>query len=119
MSCSYSKLRITLIALADAQVCELVAEEVIFANAINNNYKTAKSFEAFVEDCKRMFSYRRNELLSKRLIKQYGFLTWERRQRSIRQPHLLFISRKYPEYVRTYFKQQGFLSHMVREDESL
>lgn len=116
---SSNKLHTTLSVLADAQVCELVVEDIIFANAINNNYRTAKSFENFVKDCKKSFSFRRNVLLRKKLTEQYVKIPWEVQQRELRQPHLLFINRQYPKHACAYFRQQGLLSHMVREYEAL
>lgn len=116
---SANKLGPTLIALAEARVCELVADDVIFANAIVNNYKTPKAFENFVKDCRLTFSYRRNTLLGDEISKNQGCLSWDERQRKIRQPHLLYVNRRYPQHVRRYFKMRGFLSHMVREDETV
>lgn len=117
MAISYKNLHTTLITLANAQVCELVVEDVIFANAINNNFKTSKAFETFVKDCKAAFSYRRNHLKTEQLIKEKGIIDWATRERSVRLPHMAFMCRRYPDYVRAYFRQQGFLSHMVRDNE--
>lgn len=109
----------TLIALADAWVPECSVDEVIFANAIYNNYRSAKGFVDFVKECRVTFSYRRNALLTKELIKQRGCISWEVRQREVRQPHLLYLSRKYPEYVKSYFRSKGFSSPMVNNDEEI
>lgn len=116
---SANKLAPTLLALADARVCELVPDDVIFANAIVNNYKTPKAFENFVKDCRSIFSHRRNILLTEEITRKQGCMSWAERQRKVRQPHLRYMNRRYPQDVRNYFKMRGFLSHMVREDEDI